>query len=77
METTMNNQTTEKKRPTHAIYMVRGEKEKGYWTRIGSAWPNKDGKGMQLVFDAIPLAGRIQLREIAEKKGDDAAGGEE
>lgn len=65
--------TNEKKRPTHAIFQVRGEKNKSYWTRIGSAWPNKDGKGMQLVFDALPLTGRIQLREVTEKNGEETA----
>lgn len=68
----MTKNTTENKRPTHAIYMVQGEKEKSRWTRIGSAWPNKSGKGMNLVFDAIPLSGRVQLQEITDKNGADA-----
>lgn len=66
----MTNNTNDKKRPTHAIYHVRGEKEKSFWTRIGSAWPNKNGNGFQLMFDAFPLNGRIQLREITEKNGE-------
>ncbi|MCK1281775.1 hypothetical protein IVB46_41830 [Bradyrhizobium sp. 61] len=69
----MTDKTNEKKRPTHAIYQVRGEKEKSFWTRIGSAWPNKNGNGFQLMFDAFPLNGRIQLREITEKTGDEAS----
>lgn len=75
----MTRNTNETKRPTHAVYMVQGEKEKSRWTRIGSAWPNKSGKGMNLVFDAIPLSGRVQLQEIAEKNGDseNAASGDE
>lgn len=67
----MTKTTTENKRPTHAIYMVQGEKEKSRWTRIGSAWPNKSGKGMNLVFDAVPLNGRVQLQEFSEKNGSD------
>ena len=74
----MTDKTNENKRPTHAIYQVRGEKGKGYWTRIGSAWPNKSGNGMQLMFDAFPLNGRIQLQEITEKNGEaNGSGGEE
>ncbi len=75
----MTKNTNETKRPTHAIYQVQGEKDKARWNRVGSAWPHKDGKGMNLVFDAFPLNGRIQLREIAEKNGESenaASGGE-
>jgi len=67
----MTTTKTDSKRPTHALYMVQGEKEKSRWTRIGSAWPNKSGKGMNLVFDAVPLNGRVQLQEITEKNGAD------
>jgi len=66
----MTEKSNNTNRPTHAIYQVQGEKEKSRWNRIGSAWPNKDGKGMRLVFDAFPLTGRIQLREITEKVGE-------
>lgn len=29
--------------------------DKTFWTRIGSAWPNKNGIGYQIVLDALPL----------------------
>ena len=28
---------------------------KTYWTKLGSAWPNKQGVGYSLSFDALPL----------------------
>ena len=31
----------------------KGKDDKTYWTKIGTAWQND--KGIQLVFDALPL----------------------
>ncbi|MGD9689497.1 MAG: hypothetical protein AB7K52_07175 [Phycisphaerales bacterium] len=57
------------KAPTHAVYHVRDSKgDKGFWTRIGAAWPHADGKGFNLQVDCVPLDGRLTLRVITEKK---------
>ncbi len=54
--------------PTHAAFHVRDTKDsKGFWTRIGSAWAHKDGKGFNIQIDVVPLDGRITLR-VAEDK---------
>jgi len=54
--------------PTHIAYHVRDTGDgKGFWTRIGSAWANKDGKGFNIQIDIVPLDGRITLR-VAEEK---------
>ncbi len=58
---------TNTNRPTHAIYQVTGEGEQSYWHRVGAAWANKDGKGLSLRFDAMPLHGRIMIREIGDE----------
>jgi hypothetical protein len=55
--------TTEPKRPTHLIWQVIGEGEKARWIRVGAGWPNRDGKGFTLKFDAYPVAGRTVVRE--------------
>ncbi len=56
--------------PTHIAYHVRDAKEgNGFWTRVGSAWPHKDGNGFNLQIDVVPLDGRITLRVIKEKRG--------
>ncbi|MND07368.1 hypothetical protein D3C83_292840 [compost metagenome] len=54
---------------------MSGEGEAANWTQIGAAWPNKDAKGFNLLCEAVPLSGRIVMREIAEK--DDAPEGEQ
>ncbi|WP_208352743.1 hypothetical protein [Pseudaestuariivita rosea] len=61
---------TNTNRPTHIIYQVTGEGETSYWHRVGAAWANKDGKGLSLKFDAIPLHGRIMIREIGDEAKD-------
>jgi hypothetical protein len=68
--TDTNSQTsTISKSPTHVAYQVRDSKGgKGYWTRIGSAWANADGKGFNIQLDSVPLDGRITLRIASEKK---------
>ena len=62
------------KRPTHALYQVQGD-DKARWTRIGAGWLNKDGKGINLVLDAVPLSGRIVLREVSETEDSQQANG--
>ena len=60
---------SETKRPSHIVWQVRGEGEKSRWTRIGAGWPNRDGKGLSLKFDAYPLTGRIVVREQEQAEG--------
>jgi len=63
----MSKKPKESNRPTHAIWQVSGDGEKARWTRIGSAWMHKDAKGANLIFDSIPLSGRVVVREITEQ----------
>jgi hypothetical protein len=66
--TDTTTQTTASKKPSHIAYQVReGKGDKGYFTRIGAAWPNKDGNGFNIQLDAVPLDGRITLRVPSEK----------
>lgn len=60
--------TNETKHPSHILWQVIGEGDKGRWTRIGAAWPNRDGKGLRLKFDAFPLVGRVIMREYRPKE---------
>ena len=53
----------ETNRPTHGVYQVIGEGKQATWIRIGAGWANKDGKGMNLSMDAVPLTGRVVVRE--------------
>lgn len=54
-------------KPTHRIYRVIGEGEQSSWTPIGAAWPNKDGQGFNMSYDAFPITGRIVMRAISER----------
>ena len=61
------NDTATGKSPTHIAYTVRDrEGQKGIWTRIGAAWPQRDGKGFNIQLDVVPLDGRITLRVPSE-----------
>jgi hypothetical protein len=66
--TTENNEARSPKAPSHIAYQVRNGKEKGYFTRIGAAWPTKNGSGLNIQFDAVPLDGRVTLLPASEAK---------
>jgi len=66
-------------KPTHKVYVVEdragdGDENDAFWTRVGSAWPHKDGKGLNVVLSALPVNGRIVLREYTaeDEKADEA-----
>jgi hypothetical protein len=63
----MTKEVKEKKAPTHGVYVVQGDSDNSRWFKIGAAWQNKDGKGMNLMLDALPLTGKIVVREFSEK----------
>ena len=49
----------------------KGEGDQGdaFWTRVGSAWQHKDGKGFNVVLSALPVNGRLVLRTFTEEDG--------
>ena len=59
------------KQPTHRVYtLIARKNEKGddepFWLNIGSAFAHSDGKGFNLVLQALPLDGKLVLREPKE-----------
>jgi hypothetical protein len=69
MSTTETTESTASKAPSHIVYQVRERKgSKGFFTRIGAAWPHRDGRGFNLQLDAVPLDGKIVLFVASEKK---------
>ena len=52
-----------------AVERGQGEDKKSFWTRIGTAFPNKDGS-YNLRFDYLPTdpGTTIQFREVQPKK---------
>lgn len=59
--------TTETNSPTFMLYRVDGNGPDARWTKIGAAWPNRDGKGFNILCDAVPLQGRIVMRAYTPK----------
>ena len=63
---TSKTETREPVAPSLIAYHVTEKKkegDKGFWTRIGAAWEHKDGGGLTLQLDLVPVnGGRIVLR---------------
>ncbi|MCA1381880.1 MULTISPECIES: hypothetical protein [Bradyrhizobium] len=48
--------------------MVEDEGDSAFWTKIGAAWPHRDGKGFNIQLSCMPL--RLIVREPkAEEAG--------
>lgn len=65
-----NTETASKptKKPSHTAYSIREREGKdSIWTEIGVAFPHKDGKGFDILFNVVPLNGRITIR-VQEQK---------
>ena len=60
---------TKGKKPDLIAYDVRDVegRDKSVWNTVGAVWLHKDGKGADVLLHAIPLTGRIVLRERSEK----------
>ena len=58
--------------PSHKIFSVRdrGEGRKAQWTEVGVGFTNKDAS-LNLIFNALPLSGKVQVR-VYEPRKDDA-----
>ncbi|KAA0070016.1 hypothetical protein [Tardiphaga sp. P9-11] len=66
----------DKRTPTHYVYAVedvtadeQANGKKAFWTKIGAAWPNADGKGFSVRFTCMPINGRITMREVTADEG--------
>jgi hypothetical protein len=61
---------TQRTRP-YAVYVVEGEGDAAFWTKIGAAWAHEDGDGFNISLTAVPLNGRLVVRK---PKADKEAG---
>jgi hypothetical protein len=69
MTTNHKDETRSSKAPSHIAYQVRDrEGGKGFWTRIGAAWPHADSNGFTIQLESVPLDGKVTLRLASEKK---------
>ena len=53
---------TQKSRPTHTVYVVEGEGDSAFWTKIGAAWAHEDNEGYNVSLTALPINGRLVVR---------------
>ncbi len=60
-------------RPTLAAYAVvdHGNEatKKTKWREIGVVFAHKDGKGFDVLLDAVPVNGRVTLRAVQDRDG--------
>lgn len=52
---------------TRSAFALTERNEKTFWTRIGVAFTNKDGS-VTVQLDALPVSGRLQIREDEERE---------
>jgi len=52
-------------------YNGRDGDERSFWTKIGAAFPHKDGKGFNVEIDLLPIDGKLTLRQY-DPQADDA-----
>lgn len=54
---------TQSKTQPHVVYVVEGKDDNQYWTKVGAAWPHKDGKGYNVSLSCLPVNGRLVIRD--------------
>ncbi|MAW88078.1 MAG: hypothetical protein CMJ42_16290 [Phyllobacteriaceae bacterium] len=68
----MSNQKNN--RPTASVFMVEGDGDKAIWTEIGALWKHEDGHGANVQLKAIPVSGRLVIRDRKSKADSESAG---
>ena len=56
------------------VFVTTDRGEKTYWTKVGSAFVNRDGS-TTVLLDALPLNGKLQIRTPVSRDGDDEGHG--
>lgn len=54
----------------------KGDNAKGWWVRVGTAFVNRDGS-LSVVLDALPVNGRLQIRDPLPKRDGKHDGGDD
>lgn len=55
-------------KPAFDAFVVDGDGDDAFWTKIGAAWPHDDKKGFNVQLTALPVNGRIALRVPKERE---------
>jgi len=64
----------DKNQRPHGVFVVEGEGDKAFWTRIGAAWQHEDGRGFNISLSCMPLDGRLVVREPKAANADEETG---
>jgi hypothetical protein len=62
--------TTEPNAPAFQARHVTKNGNKGFWAKVGAAWPHRDGKGLSFQLEVMPMDGHIVLRQPLPKTDD-------
>ena len=60
----MAEQASKAKR--QVVFSIREFKDKSIWTRIGTAFTNRDGS-LNVILDSLPIDGRLHIREESRR----------
>ena len=58
---------TESNKPSHYAYVIEGEGENTFFTKVGAAWPTKKGTGLMVKLTATPVGGRLFIGEADQE----------
>ena len=69
----------DKKAPMFRVYsVVARPKQDDFWLNVGSAFPHEDGKGFNVLLQAMPIGhdgqAKLVIREYHPKEGEKANG---
>jgi hypothetical protein len=56
------------RQPTHIIWAVQKNGDKGFWTSIGAAWTHEDDDGRSLKLNLLPRAGHRRPQAQAQDR---------
>ena len=60
--------------PTHRAYtVIKREGKDDFWLAIGAAFAHEDGDGFNIVLQALPIDGKIVLRQPKDDAQETAA----
>jgi hypothetical protein len=49
--------------PTHRVYsVIKRDGQDDFWLSIGAAFAHQDGKGFNVMLQALPIDGKVVLR---------------
>ena len=62
--------TNGKKKDFQIVYTIVQRGGRKFWVRVGAAFPNRDGS-INVVLDAVPVNGELQIRDYRPYEGRD------